>query len=309
MVDRPVVKRMKLWRTTAEKDYLNEDFMEFHYNPSEINVEKGIDFKEDEVPGFKTTRPQFKQGKARKFTFTLFLNEFGEEWGDGITKRKYRGIPKLKGIEFKGREVYGVGISSKSRPVEEAILWLEQHAVPTNPSAVTAFDGNDPPLLKFQCWEIIKCYITKISVKRTIFNPIDFQARRATVDLELTEYLDHPGSGGGGWCMIVTACSEGGVESVDVEIARGYRDFILRGTAFGERVLMGYYRFAPAITCRMKSSPWFLRGVRDSLVRYLVDYGRSRIWGCERRFWGSKAVSYVFMGAMAVWGAVRGAER
>lgn len=297
MAGHPVVKRMRLW----VKDKKNEDFMEFHYNPSEINVEKGLDFKEDEVPGFKNTRPQFKQGKAKKFSFTLFLNQFGESAS--------RGIPKLKGVTIKGRTVFDQNLRTKFCPVEEAIEWLEQHAVPTKQASVKSFDGNEPPLLKFQCWEVISCYITRLSVKRTIFDPIYFQARRATVELELTEYLDHPGSGGGGLCMIVTACSEGGVESSEVEVARAYRDLVLRGTAFGERVLRGYYRVAPAIACRMKSSPWFFRFIRDELVKCLLDFGRSRVWGSERCFWGSKAISYAFMVAMALLGVARGAEK
>jgi hypothetical protein len=175
---------MRLW----VKDKRDEDFMEFSYNPTEINTSLAIDFEDDEVPGLMSTRPQFKSGKAKTFSFSLFLNEIGES--------KSRGEAKLKGVTIQGRKIYDQNLSNQKRPVEEAIEWLEQHALPTRQASVDAFDGNEPPLLMFQCWEIVTCYITNISVKRTLFSPIDFQAVRATVDLELTEYLDHPGSGG-----------------------------------------------------------------------------------------------------------------
>jgi hypothetical protein len=175
---------MRLWRHGAR----DTDFMEFHYNPSEISTSKSIQYEDDGVPGLKTTRPQFKQGNARTFSFTLFLNEFGESAS--------RGEPKLKGITIKGRKVYDQNLTLRRRPVEEAIEWLEEHAIPSRQSSIDAFDDNEPPALMFQCWEVVIVVITSINVTRTLFHPTDFQAVRATVDLSLKEYLEHPGSGG-----------------------------------------------------------------------------------------------------------------
>lgn len=286
----PSLKRMRLW----VKDKKDEDFMEFHYNPSEINVAKAIDFEDDEVPGFMVTRPQFKQGKARKFSFTLFLNELGEH-------ESYRGTPKIEGVEISGRTIFDQDLSQRRRPVEEAIEWLEQHAVPTKQSSVESFDGNEPPLLMFQCWEVVTCYITNLNIKRTIFHPTDFQARRATVDIELTEYLDHPGSGG--MCeFTVTACFGEGIE---LEVAREHRRVFLRGKAFGDLACEGYDLTAPVIVRMMYRSRLFFKIVENLVVRRCIDYAKSRLGISRRKMVGSSHAAWIFMWGLALVALVR----
>jgi len=166
----PPLIRMKL----REKEK-KANFMEFHYNPGEIGMDKGLNFQDDEVPGMKVSRPQFKSGGARKFKFQLFLNDFGEKPDRSAVNRK--GVAKT---------------------VEEVIYWLEQMAVPTVQSTVDKY-GGEPPRLEWIWREVMVCYITGLSVNRTILYHNSFDACRATVDLELTEYLDHSASDGGGF--------------------------------------------------------------------------------------------------------------
>jgi len=164
----PPLIRMRL----REKD-AKSNFMDFHYNPSDIGMSKGLNFEEDDVPGMKVSRPQFKSGKARKFTFQMFLNDYGE--------KSFRSAPQRNG---------------QAKTVEEVIFWLEQVSVPTSQSTVSKYKG-EPPRLEWIWREVMVCYITSLSVNRTMFYHDTFDACRATVDLELTEYLDHPGSDGG----------------------------------------------------------------------------------------------------------------
>jgi len=105
-------------------------------------------------------------------------------------------------------------------------------------------------------------------------------------------------------CLIVTACF--GVSSLEVDLARWYRDVVLRSTRQGRTVLDGYYKISPVIVSWMHRKHTFLLAVRHFLVRPLLEYGRSRL---ENR-WTLRGivsipVAYTFIAVMWLAGIIK----
>ncbi len=78
-------------------------------------------------------------------------------------------------------------------------------------------------------------------------------------------------------CIIVTACY--GDTSLEVQIARRYRDEVLRKSAFGNTILEGYYAVSPRVAKWMNHWSTLHCTIKYLLVIPLLEYATIRIRG------------------------------
>ncbi len=151
-------------------------FLLVHFNPTEWSDAKEVDYEEVEVPGRKTETVQFKMGKPREITMTLFLNE----WGQNHRIQK---------------------------SVEESIEWLRDKQVPKGGSEGGLFGWGAvepaPPILQLVWREVFTCVLTSVRVTRQKMRPAtaaggsfggfprrEFDAIRAEVEVTLKEFVE-----------------------------------------------------------------------------------------------------------------------
>lgn len=102
--------------------------------------------------------------------------------------------------------------------------------------------------------------------------------------------------GGGGFCVIVTACTH--PDSFEVNITRKFRDYYL-----DDRTLRGYYRLAEKLVPLMKRKEWFKRWIKKIIVDRLIDYGQQALgYRAFRKYRTSAFVKIVFLKICKMWG-------
>jgi hypothetical protein len=143
---------------TAEQPQLSGAFITLDYAPEEWTDAKATDWK-DEDKDVCVGALEFDTSHGRVLAMTLFFNDWGED-------DAHRGAPKLR--------------------VEEKIAWLRLRQCPKDGSI--AGDAS-PPVLALVWREFFKCVLTKVDVTRTKLHPLTLDAIRATVDIELKEFV------------------------------------------------------------------------------------------------------------------------
>jgi len=151
-------------------------FLLVHFNPTEWSDAKEVDYEEVEVPGRGTETVQFKMGKPREISMTLFLNE----WGQNHRIQK---------------------------SVEESIEWLRDKQVPKGGSEGGLFGWGAvepaPPILQLVWREVFTCVLTSVHVTRQKMRPAtaaggsfggfpkkEFDAIRAEVEVTFKEFVE-----------------------------------------------------------------------------------------------------------------------
>lgn len=146
---------------TAEQPAFGNKFLVFDYTPEELTDSKQVDY-EDEGDKVCITRPEFKTSKGRVMSFSAFFND----WGKGEQNR-----------------VNG------DMSVEEKIALLRVWQCPS-PSSIAG--AGAPPVLALVWREFFRCVLTGAEVTRQKLHPQSHNAIRATVSIELKEWIVEP---------------------------------------------------------------------------------------------------------------------
>jgi hypothetical protein len=141
------------------------DALFFHYNPTEWSDGYSADWAAEDASGAGTALPTltYKGGKGRNIKFSLFLNEFGQ------------------------REPI-------RQTVSQALDWLFKSASPVGQSTKEGSDAATPPVLLLLRGgrAPFRCVLTNFDIKEQMFKPQTMEPTRATVDVELAQYVDTP---------------------------------------------------------------------------------------------------------------------
>lgn len=170
--------------------------MLFQYNPPEITETKEMEWPEIVIPGADDALANFGAGKSFKLAFTLFFNEVGESY-----------VPS-KNIDTRP---FGLNVptdlTDTGNRTEMALAFL--HSFTETQQATDQYMGLSPRILLFWFGDaqfgtgaqygatgaagpamIVR--LTKLTVKRGMFDKQKLVTRRATAEIELTRHALFP---------------------------------------------------------------------------------------------------------------------
>jgi hypothetical protein len=174
--------RRTSWLLGVEMD--PTDYFRFQYIPTEAEENRKVEYEDDDCYGSNAKYATFKDGGKKEFSFTLFLNSFGEAIDRQIssldTQWKYK---CLNAAKIDPNNV------NKEIDVEDILDWLYEHQLPTVGSGYTSAKNlmEDPPILLFCRGSLpaVRCVLSEVNVKRIMSDSKTSRCTRAEVQIKL----------------------------------------------------------------------------------------------------------------------------
>lgn len=151
------------------------DFVEFLFNPEEINDDKGTHLLIQTLPGQGEPLVRWLAGKERTISFKLLI--------DGAESLRRRGVNLLNGAI---PEEYGVERATNTYSIAAELEFFRQFLYPVDLSETPEADADQAVFTFGRMYPAVRCYVAEAPIRITQFS-VDLDPVRAEISLKLTK--------------------------------------------------------------------------------------------------------------------------